>query len=463
MSGGDVRAHGLGALQLYNCVAERGSPPGARRGERWRTEFVPRCEEENAVHTVPIVRALQHYSLGQARVITEIMGKKRKAPTSEEGVVVTWKTSDDGGNRGFGFIERQNGENIFCHKTHIMDGTALQVGTSVTFEARADPKPDRPDNVAATNVKGGVCFELIYRKFCAFGARCRHSHKPRIVVRAPSPPPLSLEDAAAAVAAGRGADAAPPVLVDTVEACKEQCERLARAGVVAADFEGVNLSRDGEISLVQLAAVDGPVVLVDVDTLGAAAFEVGGLRGLLEDVTVRKLIFDGRADSDALYHLYGVRMAHVTDAQILCTRYLDAEKKAAEAKTAEAGAAGAAEPGGRRPLSSGRLPSFGMALQTCPGLAQQQGSEQAALKRAGHALFERAKESGRAVWKERPLPPALVEYAAADVAPLHTMCAAWGGLVSEAEMTELTTRRFEAAISADVCAKGAHMGERDFT
>ena len=43
------------------------------------------------------------------------------------------------------------------------------------------------------------------------------------------------------------------------------------------------------------------------------------------------------------------------------------------------------------------------------------------------------------------------------------MCAAWGGLVSEAEMTELTTRRFEAAISADVCAKGAHMGERDFT
>ena len=36
------------------------------------------------------------------------MGKhhKRKTPMSERGIVVVWKKGDDGGNKGFGFIER---------------------------------------------------------------------------------------------------------------------------------------------------------------------------------------------------------------------------------------------------------------------------------------------------------------------------------------------------------------------
>ena len=117
-----------------------------------------------------------------------------------------------------------------------------------------------------------------------------------MVVRAPAPPPLSLDAAAAAVAAARAGEPAP-VLVDSVSACRHHCERLTHAGVVAIDFEGVNLCREGELILAQLAAADGPVVIIDVLQLGDSAFDEGGLRDLLESTSVLKLIFDGRTEA----------------------------------------------------------------------------------------------------------------------------------------------------------------------
>ena len=122
---------------------------------------------------------------------------------------------------------------------------------------------------------------------------------------------------------GHACSSTPPVLVDTVEACQRECARLAASGVVAVDFEGVDLCRDGELLLAQLAAADGPVVLVDVYKLGEAAFAEGGLRDLLQSQQVLKLIFDGRSDSDALYHLHKCRLRQVCDIQILFTLHLD--------------------------------------------------------------------------------------------------------------------------------------------
>ena len=46
--------------------------------------------------------------------------------------------SDDGGNKGF-FIERDNGEKIFAHKSQVQDGNALKLGTEVMFDARPRP------------------------------------------------------------------------------------------------------------------------------------------------------------------------------------------------------------------------------------------------------------------------------------------------------------------------------------
>ena len=51
--------------------------------------------------------------------------------------------------------------------------------------------------------------------------------------------------------------------------------------------------------------------------LGARAFDQGGLKELLESRRVRKIIYDGRADADALFHLFGVRLSNVYDVQVL--------------------------------------------------------------------------------------------------------------------------------------------------
>ena len=74
--------------------------------------------------------------------------------------------------------------------------------------------------------------------------------------------------------------------------------------------------------MARLAAVDGPVVLVDVVRLKQTAFDEGGLKALLESEDVLA-IFDGRADGDALYHLHQTRLTNVYDLQVLCARHLD--------------------------------------------------------------------------------------------------------------------------------------------
>ena len=111
-----------------------------------------------------------------------------------------------------------------------------------------------------------------------------------------------------------------------------------------------------------------------------------------------------------------------------------------------------------------------MALSCCPSLAAQGadahgssiGHTLTQLKKAAQALFIPSLGGSADVWAHRPLPAALLEYAAADVAHLHAMRDAWGALVSQDEMASITHRRFEGAIGASIAAKGDHMAVRDF-
>ena len=88
---------------------------------------------------------------------------------------------------------------------------------------------------------------------------------------------------------------------------------------IAVDIEGINLCRDGKICLIQICGRTSPenVYLFDISKLGKSAFMEGRLKELFEDQNIQKIVYDGRGDNDALYHLYQVLMCNVYDLQVL--------------------------------------------------------------------------------------------------------------------------------------------------
>ncbi|KAI1198174.1 ribonuclease H-like domain-containing protein [Nemania serpens] len=113
-------------------------------------------------------------------------------------------------------------------------------------------------------------------------------------------------------------------MVDTPEAISSMIDAISGLPFdppsIYIDLEGVNLSRHGTISILQIhARTTGESYLVDVKTLGEAAFLTSGtttpntLKDILESATIPKGIFDVRNDSDALYSHYGIKLQGILD------------------------------------------------------------------------------------------------------------------------------------------------------
>jgi hypothetical protein len=145
-----------------------------------------------------------------------------------------------------------------------------------------------------------------------------------------------------------------PVMVDSQGALTEMLVSMAgaldtpnAAADLSVDVEGYCLSRHGTISLVQIFVHASNVVyLVHVAVLGEAAFSTpvaadsGIFKGMpltlktvLESSAVTKLFWDCRNDSDALYHLYGVKLAGVIDVQLWDLATREKRKERATVKT----------------------------------------------------------------------------------------------------------------------------------
>ncbi|KAF2023299.1 hypothetical protein EK21DRAFT_118906 [Setomelanomma holmii] len=88
------------------------------------------------------------------------------------------------------------------------------------------------------------------------------------------------------------------------------------------DLEGVNLSRHGSISILQIHVLPtSKTYLVDVHILKEEAFSTSAsnghtLKSILESEKIPKAFFDIRNDSDALYSLYGIKVASIWDIQL---------------------------------------------------------------------------------------------------------------------------------------------------
>jgi hypothetical protein len=109
-------------------------------------------------------------------------------------------------------------------------------------------------------------------------------------------------------------------LVDTLADAKAAVKMFTKANkFIAFDTEGVNLSRRGRLTVVTLShlAAGSTAYIFDILSIGRGMFlGDNNLKDLLESTVIRKISFDCRTDSDALYHQYHVRLANCYDLQV---------------------------------------------------------------------------------------------------------------------------------------------------
>ncbi|KAE9991057.1 hypothetical protein EG327_000596 [Venturia inaequalis] len=113
------------------------------------------------------------------------------------------------------------------------------------------------------------------------------------------------------------------VLISTTQELKDFVSTISASNTLYLDLEGKSLGRHGTICIISILVYPEQVVrLVDVTTLGKAAFSTTGTNGktiksILEDSSIVKCLWDCRNDADALFALYQVSIAGVTDIQLL--------------------------------------------------------------------------------------------------------------------------------------------------
>lgn len=177
------------------------------------------------------------------------------------------------------------------------------------------------------------------------------------------------------------------------------------------DLEGVNLSRHGSISVIQIYVLPlDKTYLVDIYTLKEKAFLQPAfnngqtLMGILESPHIPKVFFDVRNDSDALFHHFNVKLAGVIDLQLmeLATRYYSKKYVSGLAKCIDRDA-----------------------LLTTDEMRTWKASKEKGLK-----LFAPERGGSYDVFNVRPLPDDIKEYCVQDVQFLPKLWVQYQGKIS---------------------------------
>ncbi|KAF7377524.1 3'-5' exonuclease domain-containing protein [Mycena sanguinolenta] len=197
------------------------------------------------------------------------------------------------------------------------------------------------------------------------------------------------------------------VVVDTISLLHSCLTALANSTSIAVDLEGIALCRSGRLCILQLKASDNDTIwLVDIVVLPADAFAVTGdgghsLKSILESHSVKKLFFDVRNDSDALFNLFGVSLANVYDLQLL-----EVAVRSSNLRTPPR-------------FLTGLVSSLETYL--APRKSATVVRSWAEVKEAGLLLFAPERGGEYEIFDKRPLAPELVKYCAQDVALLHEL------------------------------------------
>ncbi|KAK8013951.1 hypothetical protein PG990_007247 [Apiospora arundinis] len=197
------------------------------------------------------------------------------------------------------------------------------------------------------------------------------------------------------------AQAVKTFFVDTPAGVAEAADRLwDERGLnrcIYVDLEGVELSRDGTVSLLVLyAPTEREAFVLDVFTLQSAAFATKGprhglsIKGILESAEHSKAFFDVRNDSDALFHHFGVALRNVEDLQLT-------------------------ENANRPDGSRDQLNGLSGCMLASNVLSRDERSSWKLAKKAGKSLFSPQFGGSFEVFNERPLSPEIISYCVGDV------------------------------------------------
>jgi exonuclease 3'-5' domain-containing protein 1 len=231
-------------------------------------------------------------------------------------------------------------------------------------------------------------------------------------------------------------------MVDDLPKCLRATQKLLQYSVIAVDIEGISLSREGRICIVQVAT---PVMvyIFDIVLLGTVAFSDGGLREILASAEIEKLFFDARKDCDALRYQFDCPVNNVMDMQILYSRFKKGEELRRGTAVTDCF------------VGYGCLPGLTKAFQDL--LKAREYNELQEIKSNGHSLFAPNHGGSFEIWEQRPLHPALVKYCMNDVVLLFTILSRCCHVMPLKELREISERRVTQVISRSIPLPNDHM------
>jgi exonuclease 3'-5' domain-containing protein 1 len=205
------------------------------------------------------------------------------------------------------------------------------------------------------------------------------------------------------------------------------------------DLEGVNLGRDGSLSIVQLYVLPkSQVYLIDIHILGATAFTTPGPNGqtfktILESTSIPKVFFDIRNDSDALFSHYQISVNCIHDLQLMEL--------------------------GTRTFSKRYVNGLAKCIERDSTMSAAKKRDWKRVKESTSRLYD-PKQGGRfEIFNERPILPEIIRYCAQDVLVLPELWLLYNGRLTSywrRKVNSATRDRIAESQSPNYIGQGTH-------
>jgi len=206
------------------------------------------------------------------------------------------------------------------------------------------------------------------------------------------------------------------IMVDSYDKLLAASSHLRKQTLLSVDCEGVNLSRNGKLCLVQIAT-EKDTFLFDVLALGDTTF-VAGIGSILQDEDILKVMHDCRADSDALFHQHQIALNNVFDTQIAHALH---EK-----------------------ITQGWSAKKRSSLVDVVRVHSPESMVELKYKMEIKPLYSR----NSALWEQRPLTQLLINYACADVRVLFPIYKVLSNILKSSKEQNYLSKNFKQQLHA---------------